>query len=165
MRFALPSTLALILLLGSRAELGAQAHIDFWDRAPIRYSDTPPTDRLAKLAAEMESGAVRYEGKSAEGVEGDPAFQRAFAARYPKTTDGKSLADFRLYGRLFKHRCSHMVYSGAFEALPPGVKKRVFARMRAAMAGEDPDIGWLSASERKKIAAILDETLPEWKEG
>ena len=420
MRFALPSTLALILLLGSRAELRAQAHIDFWDRAPIRYSDTPPTDRLAKLAAELESGAVRYEGKSAlerlrfvlkaldvpeesqvlvfsktslqnplidpgnpralyfseenyvgyvpggaievvaqdpllgpifyivetgakgeprierdtnqcmschatartenvpgllvrsvfadegghpllhlgssdtthtsplaerwggwyvtgrgalphlgnrafsedgdlsprhsgkddlkdvinvtkylrptsdivsllvlehqchmhnlltaaslnyrrsrhfsevinpdsdpdegsaggvadswaktiaeclfykdeadldEGVEGDPAFQKAFSARYPKTADGKSLADFRLYGRIFKHRCSHMVYSGAFDALPPSVKNRVFARMRAALAGEDPDIDWLSASERKKIAAILDETLPEWKEG
>lgn len=99
-----------------------------------------------------------------EGVEGDPAFQRAFAARYPKTADGKSLADFRLYGRIFKHRCSYMVYSSAFEALPPSVKKRVFAKMRAALSGQDPDINWLSTPERKTITAILDETLPEWKE-
>ena len=99
-----------------------------------------------------------------EGVEGDPSFQKAFASRFPKTKDGKSLADFRLYGHIFKHRCSYMVYSDAFTALPPRVKKRVFAKMRAALAGEDPEIGWLSASERKKISAILEETLPGWKE-
>jgi hypothetical protein len=100
-----------------------------------------------------------------EGVEGNPAFQIAFAARFPTTKDGKSLADFRLYGRIFKHRCSYMIYSDAFRNLPPSVKQRVFARMRTALAGDDPEIGWLSSSERKKIAAILDETLPEWKEG
>lgn len=100
-----------------------------------------------------------------EGVEGDPLFQKAFAARFPKTKDGKSLADFRLYGHIFKHRCSYMVYSDAFAALHPGVKKRVFAKMRAALAGDDPDIDWLSSSERKKITAILEETLPRWDEG
>jgi hypothetical protein len=57
-----------------------------------------------------------------------------------------------------------MVYSDAFRHLPAVVKSRVFTRMRAALAGDDPEIGWLSSSERKKIAAILDETLPEWKE-
>lgn len=98
-----------------------------------------------------------------EGVEGEPAFQKSFTARFPKTADGKSLADFRLYGQIFKHRCSHMVYSDAFTALPPSVKTRVFAKMRTALAGEDSDINWLSASERKKIAAILDETLAGWK--
>lgn len=100
-----------------------------------------------------------------EGVEGDPAFQKAFAVRFPTTKDGKSLADFRLYGRIFKHRCSYMVYSDAFRNLPAGVKSRVFTRMRTALAGDDPEIDWLSSSERKKIAAILDETLPEWKQG
>lgn len=100
-----------------------------------------------------------------EGVEGDPAFQKAFASRFPKTKDGKSLADFRLYGHIFKHRCSYMVYSEAFATLPPGVKNRVFTKMRAALAGEDPSIGWLSSSERKKITAILAETLPCWHAG
>ena len=70
-----------------------------------------------------------------------------------------------LYERIFKHRCSYMVYSEAFQSLPPSVKKRVFARMRTALAGEDPEIDWLGSSERKKISAILEETLPDWKEG
>ena len=98
-------------------------------------------------------------------MEGNPAFQKAFASRFPKTKSGKSLADFRLYGHIFKRRCSYMVYSEAFATLPPGVKNRVFTKMRAALAGEDPGIGWLSSSERKKITAILDETLPGWNAG
>ncbi len=100
-----------------------------------------------------------------EGVEGDPAFQEALGRRCPKTADGHSLADFRLYGRIFKHRCSYMVYSDAFRELPKGVKDRVLAKMRSALSGADPDIDWLSASERKKIEQILAETLPAWKEG
>lgn len=100
-----------------------------------------------------------------EGVEGDPAFEKAFAARFPRTADGKSLADFRLYGHIFKHRCSYMVYSDAFQNLPPTLKKLVLKKMRATLAGQNADIDWLGVSERKKISAILEETLPWWKEG
>lgn len=100
-----------------------------------------------------------------EGVEGDAAFQNAFLARYPKTADGDSLADFRLYGRIFKRRCSFMVYSDAFRDLPPTVKSLVLGKMHKALAGEDERIDWLGASERKRIAAILSETLPGWKQG
>ncbi len=132
--------------------------------------DADPDNRSAGGIAESWAKTItegiffKDEADLDEGVEGDPAFQKAFAARFPKTKSGKSLADFRLYGRIFKHRCSYMVYSDAFRHLPAVVKSRVFTRMRAALAGDDPEIGWLSSSERKKIAAILDETLPEWKE-
>lgn len=104
------------------------------------------------------------EAELSEGVEGDAAFQNAFLARYPKTEDGDSLADFRLYGRLFKVRCSFMVYSDAFKSLPPTVKALVLGKMRKALSGEDGRIGWLAASERKRIGAILSETLPGWKQ-
>ncbi len=98
-----------------------------------------------------------------DGVEGDSAFQNSLVARYPKTADGESLADFRLYGRIFKRRCSFMVYSEAFRNLPATLKSLVFAKMHKALAGDDERIDWLAASERKRISAILDETLPDWK--
>ncbi|QTN31363.1 hypothetical protein HZ994_03130 [Akkermansiaceae bacterium] len=98
-----------------------------------------------------------------EGVEGNAAFQNALIARYPQTAKGESLADFRLYGRIFKRRCSFMIYSDAFRSLPPTVKSLVLAKMRVALAGGDQRIDWLAASERKRIAAILEETLPDWK--
>ncbi|MFM2197026.1 MAG: hypothetical protein RLZZ505_458 [Verrucomicrobiota bacterium] len=133
--------------------------------------DTDPDEGSAGGVADSWAKTIteclffKNEADLDEGVDGDPAFQKAFAARYPTTKDGKSLADFRLYGHIFKHRCSYMVYSDAFDDLPSPVKKRVLAKMRAALAGEDSDVDWLRSSERKKITAILEETLPEWKEG
>ena len=55
-----------------------------------------------------------------------------------------------------------MIYSRSFRDLPPRVKQAVLARLKAALAGEDPVFDWLKASERKRIEAILAETLPEW---
>ena len=48
------------------------------------------------------------------GIEGGEAFQKAFQASARKSVDGRSLKDFRLYGRLMKYRCSHLIYSEAF---------------------------------------------------
>lgn len=132
--------------------------------------DADPDDGSAGVVAESWAEKItdciffKNEADLGEGVEGDAAFQNALLARYPKTKDGDSLADFRLYGRMFKRRCSFMVYSDAFRGLPPTVKALVFAKMRKALAGEDERIDWLAASERKRISSILSETLPGWKQ-
>lgn len=143
-------------------------------RRSRHFSETiDPSSDPDKGSAGMvaESWAVKIvdcmffkdEADLGEGAEGNAAFQNAFLARYPKTEDGDSLADFRLYGRIFKHRCSFMVYSEAFRDLPPSVKTLVFGKMRIVIAGKDERIDWLSSSERKRIDAILSETLPDWK--
>jgi hypothetical protein len=98
------------------------------------------------------------------GVEGDPAFQDAFTRRFPKSSDGRSLADFQLGTRLFKHRCSYMIYSKAFGTLPARIKSAVIVRLHRVLesepaAGNHPAI---KAGERLRIAAILQETLPAW---
>ncbi len=98
------------------------------------------------------------------GVEGDPAFQDAFARRFPKSSAGRSLADFQLGTRLFKHRCSYMIYSKTFEALPARIKSAVIGRLHQVLESEPADGNHpgIKASERHKIAAILQETLPAW---
>ena len=98
------------------------------------------------------------------GVEGDAAFQDAFISRHPKTKDGRSLADFNLYNRLFKHRCSYMVYSAAFRSLPDRIRQAVIRELHGVLNGNPtpenhPD---LKSSERQRIASILAETLPGW---
>jgi hypothetical protein len=100
-----------------------------------------------------------------DGIEGDPAFQEAFTQRFPKSKDGRSLADFQLNDRLFKHRCSYMVYSKTFESLPPRVKSAVIDRLHTILESE-PEPGNhpnLKTSERRKISSILEQTLPAWK--
>jgi hypothetical protein len=59
-----------------------------------------------------------------------------------------------------------MVYSEVFKSLPQRVKSAVIARLRAILESDPapdnhPEI---KASERRKIAAILRETLPGWDE-
>ena len=102
------------------------------------------------------------EAELGEGIEGSEAFQQSFTARFPKTIEGRSLADFQLYQRLFKHRCSFMIYSSTFRDLPPRVKRVVLGRLHQALAGEIPEVDWLKPSEGKRISEILAETLPGW---
>jgi hypothetical protein len=127
--------------------------------------DAGSAGRVADGSAEKIAECLFFKDEvdPGEGIEGGEAFQKMFAARFPQTKDGESLADFQLYGRIFKNRCSYMVYSQAFRDLPPRVKSAVLIRMKAVLAGDDPAINWLKESERKRISTILTETLPDWQ--
>lgn len=102
------------------------------------------------------------------GIEGDPAFQSAFKRNAPQSSDGRSLKDFQLLNRLFKHRCSYMVYSLTFKHLTPPLKQTVLNRLWTVLEGRDTsgEYDYLSESERANIRRILAETLPgapaEW---
>ncbi|MEK7953784.1 hypothetical protein [Luteolibacter soli] len=127
--------------------------------------DAGSAGRVADGSAEKIAECLFFKDEvdPGEGIEGGEAFQKMFVGHFPRTKAGESLADFQLYGRIFKNRCSYMVYSQAFHDLPPRVKSAVIARMKAVLAGDDPAFDWLKESERKRIAAILTETLPEWQ--
>ena len=95
------------------------------------------------------------------GIEGDPAFQQVFTKNSPQTKDGRSLKDFQLLNRLFKYRCSYMVYSLTFKNLMPQLKETVLTNLWNALGGKDPEAryAYLAASEKKNIQKILAETL------
>ncbi len=120
--------------------------------------------RVADIAAEKIVDCLFYKDEAdlGENLEGDEAFQRVLGSRIPKTADGKSLADFQLFHRLFKYRCSYMIYSQAFADLPARVKRALLERMHDVLEGEESTVEWLKETERKKIGAILAETLPGW---
>lgn len=134
---------------------------------PEADPDQGAAGSYADEAAERIVGLLLY-GNEAElgenGIEGDPAFQDAFLRRYPKTKDGRSLADFRLYNHLFKHRCSYMVYSEAFRSLPGRIRQAVIRGLHHVLSSEpSPDNHpGLKSSERRRIVSILSETLPGW---
>ena len=68
-----------------------------------------------------------------------------------------------LRGRIFAHRCSYMIYSEAFSALPPILKGKIFERLRKALDAREPKDrhAYLPPDEKERIRAILIETLPE----
>ena len=134
---------------------------------PAADPDQGAAGRFADEAAQKIARLMLFENEAElgeNGIEGDPAFQEAFSRRFPKTRDGRSLADFQLNDRLFKHRCSYMIYSGAFRSLPARVRSAVIRRLHAVLTSEPtpqnhPEI---KSSERRRIVAILGETLPDW---
>lgn len=135
---------------------------------PEGDADQGEAGRVADLAATKIVEALLFvdEAGLGDGIEGDPAFQAAFTKRYPQTKDGKSLADFHLQSRLFKNRCSYMVYSNAFAAAPARLKSAILTQLRSILTAETPPARFshLPASERKRIVRILEETLPAWKQ-
>ncbi len=97
------------------------------------------------------------------GVAGDEEFKRDFTSVRRLGPGGASLKDFDLRTRLFQHRCSHMIYSLAFQGLPPEVKQRVFTRLAQALDAAKPEkeFAYLPATEKQSIRGILKATLPE----
>jgi hypothetical protein len=95
-----------------------------------------------------------------DGVEGSEAFQKEFAASVPRAKNGDSLADFQLNTRLFKNRCSYMIYSDAFHNLPATVKSRVLTKLKTILDAPtcDDDFPSMKLSERRRIATILRDT-------
>ena len=83
-------------------------------------------------------------------VRGVSSFAATFARAGAHDSAGRSLRDLDLQTRLFKYRCSYMIYSPAFDRLPPDAKRAVFARLTEAITDRD-------------TRAILDETKPEWR--
>jgi len=99
----------------------------------------------------------------AGGVEPDPAYKADVLRERRATADGLSLKDLDLTTRLFKHRCSYMIYSPVFEGLPGVVKTRIYERLREALAERSgtKDFAHLPATEKKAIRSILKATLKD----
>jgi len=98
------------------------------------------------------------------GISPDPEFKSAFLERRRTTSAGLSLKDLDLKGRLFQHRCSYMIYSPLFQALPAVLKGRVADRMQQALKdrGGDREFDYLPLAEKRDIRGILKATLPEF---
>ena len=97
------------------------------------------------------------------GVEGDAAYKADFLRTRRATAEGISLKDLDLRTRLFKHRCSYMIYSPVFSGLTSAMKQRVYQRLGKALSLETPDkdYAYLPAPEKQSIRGILKATLAD----
>lgn len=103
----------------------------------------------------------------AGGIAGDTAYRKDFERDRHATADGRSLKDFDLRTRLFKHRCSYMIYSRAFSGLPTELKRRVYRELGEALRSDHaaPDFAHLPRAEKQAIQQILRATLPDLPAG
>jgi hypothetical protein len=93
-------------------------------------------------------------------VEGGSTFARTFPRQGPRDSKGRSLRDLDLGKRLMRYPCSFLIYSAPFDAMPPVVKRDVYARMWAILSGAatEPRYARLTAADRQAVLGILRET-------
>ncbi|MEW6322738.1 MAG: hypothetical protein AB1635_16825 [Acidobacteriota bacterium] len=100
-------------------------------------------------------------------IEGGSGFAARFAAVGPRDTQGRSLRDLDLRVRLMRYPLSYMIYTPAFDALDPAVKRAVYAGIGRVLAGRDsaPRYAHLSAADRRAIAEIVQATRTDLPDG
>ena len=127
-----------------------------------------PTRRRIERAAEPLVRAMLFvkEAPLRAPIRGTSGFTEVFQSRGPKDGRGRSLRDLDLETRLFRYPFSFLVYSKSFDALPEPVRRYLAGRVRDVLTGRDESetFSHLSASDRKAIREILEETKPSLTE-
>jgi hypothetical protein len=101
------------------------------------------------------------EAPLADRIRGGSGFAERFSKSGPRDRKGRSLYELDLAQHLFKYRCSYMIYSPAFDALPPRAKAPIYRRMWDVLSAMPRDT-------RQPIVEILRDTkkdLPAYFEG
>ena len=129
-------------------------------------SDVPSgtAARIVEHAVEDVLDALLFKDEAVlpkGGIEGGTEFVEAFAAGAPLSKSGRSLKDLQLLSRLFKYRCSYLVYGITFQNLPAQLKAPLIKRLRDIMTASEVDqrYAYLTDSEREHIHEILRDTL------
>ena len=120
------------------------------------------TDSRIKNAVEPLLKAMLFcgEAKLSEPVAGTSTFARDFAAQGPKDASSRSLREFDLKSRLFKHPLSYVIYSEAFDALPQAAKDQFYQRLGEILSGRDrsSEFEHLGSPDRANILELLTAT-------
>ncbi len=117
------------------------------------------TKRRIKSACEplVEALLLADETVLTEPLRGTSGFAEAFAQRGPRDTQGRSLYQLDLTKRMFRYPCSFLIYSAAFDALPPEMLACVYRQLWDVLNGQNasPRFARLSANDRLAIKEIL----------
>jgi len=89
---------------------------------------------VAPIMKGLASEVVDYmlfqdEAKLSDHIRGSSGFAERFSKSGPRDRKGRSLYELDLTIRLFKYPCSYLIYSPAFDALPPVIKEPIYRQM------------------------------------
>jgi hypothetical protein len=139
-----------------------------WEARAMDPSLHPPftatPEQQAAVAAVMNGIAREVvdhllfvdEAKLTDRVRGASGFAERFAASGPRDLKGRSLYELDLNRRLMKYPCSYLIYSPAFDALPPLVKAPIYRRLWNVLSGEESDARYASALSRADRQAVVE---------
>jgi len=122
--------------------------------------------RIAQMMSGIATEVVDYllfvdEAPLTDRIRGSSGFAQRFAAAGRHDARGRSLHELDLARRLMKYPCSYLIYSDAFDALPPAAKDPIYRRMWEVLSGEEGGQRYrsaLSLEDRQAIVEILRDT-------
>jgi hypothetical protein len=125
--------------------------------------------RVAEVMRGVANEVVDYmlfidETRLTDRVRGASGFAERFSAAGPRDKKGRSLHELDLNRRLMKYPCSYLIYSPAFDQLPPGAKDPIYKRMWQILSGNERLARYrsaLSLADRRAIVEILRDTKPD----
>jgi hypothetical protein len=130
------------------------------------------TRHRIQYACEPVVKALLFSGEAVlpDPVKGTSGFTQEFPAAGPRDSRGRSLRDFDLAHHLFKYRCSYLIYSRQFDALPDEARQYIYQRLWDVLSEKDKTepFAHLTHEQRKEIMQILLETkhgLPDYWRG
>jgi hypothetical protein len=141
------------------------------------FTSSPDADqRIAQMMSGIATEVIDYmlfvdEAPLAGRVQGAAGFVERFSASGPRDKKGRSLYELDLTRRLLKYPCSYLIYSPAFDSLPPAAKDPLYRRLWEVLSGAERDARYrrvLSRDDRQAIVEILRDTkkdLPEYFKG
>jgi hypothetical protein len=151
-----------------------------WEARAADPSLHPPFTATAQeraLIATMMEGVARDvvdymlfidEAQLTGPVHGISGFAERFSKSGPRDRKGRSLYDLDLNRRMMKYPCSYLIYSPAFDALPPSARAPIYKRLWDVLSGGEQDARYqsvLSRTDRQSIVEILRDTkkdLPQY---
>jgi hypothetical protein len=131
------------------------------------FTSTPERDAsITAVMSGVASEVVDYllfidEARLTDRVRGGSGFTERFSSSGPRDRQGRSLYELDLNRRLMKYPCSYLIYSPAFDALPPLAKAPIYSRMWEVLSGQEQDARYrssLSLADRRSIVEILRDT-------
>ncbi|MFN3648393.1 MAG: hypothetical protein ACK47B_02330 [Armatimonadota bacterium] len=95
-------------------------------------------------------------------IVGTSGFTEEYSAKGPRDAKGRSLRQLDLRTRLLRYPCSPLIYSEAFDQLPPQARDYVYRRLWEVLDGRDQseEFARLTDADRQAIREILLETKP-----
>ena len=172
---AMSSDIAALLTFSHQTHMTNLLTRASWEARAADPALHPPSQAApdhARLVEAMMSGVaaevVDYmlfidEAPLPNAVSGRSGFAERMAASGPRDRRGRSLYEIDLKGRLMKYPCSYLIYSPAFDALPPLAKGPIYARMWQVLSGDvhEPRYRSLSLLDRRTVVEILKDTKPD----
>ena len=181
-RFPVPTSdvVALLVFEHQCAMQNALVHAAFQCRRILQYqqnlqrdlkeivTDSPTYEsarRVFDAAAQDVLDRLLFKDEAAlppDAVKVRSAFAQSYATNAPRSKDGHSLKELDLKQRIYRLRCSPLIGSASFQALPAPLRQRIGSRLRRVLETPEtePRYAYLGSEERAGIREVLEETLP-----